>query len=336
MNVHSKIVLLLVFGLAATCPGREEQSLRAPWQMPARCDPFAPPRIQALKEELRRTGYRLVISIHPRTPDESKGETLSRDLYLINADGTGLEQFTKTPNEDERAPRTSPNGEFFTYNQGKYLVNVRTRATKQIDGDYVWTPDSNSTVRCGKEGLVYTDLHAGHRSVPIAVKQNIWLADMTSDGAWFIFEIRDYLGRQYTIDFMSSQGGEIQKMPNYPGDSGECHPAFSPDGQWMCWNAGGGIAIRKFDPSLPGGTDGKIITPPNNAAVMGQDPCGRWSHCGRYIAYVKIPSNGSWRVHSPLCILRVADGQTITISPPGWVGHHWDYDWLGPTSESKP
>jgi Tol biopolymer transport system component len=336
MNAYSKITLLLVCGLAVTCRGAEEPSLRAQWQMPARCDPLAQPRIQDLKEELRRTGYRLVISIHPQNPDESKGETLSRDLYLANADGTGLEQFTKTPHEDERAPRTSPNGEFFTYNQGKYLVDVRTRATKQIDGEYVWSPDSASTVGCGREGIVYTDIRTGHRSVPLPVKQNLWLADLTSDGGWFIFEIRNYLGRQYTIDFLSSQGGEIQKMPNYPGDSGECHPAFSPDGKWMCWNAGGGIGIRKFDPSLPGGTDGKIISPPHNADVMGQDPCGRWSHCGRYIAYVKIPSSGSWRVHSPICVLRVADGKTITISPPGWVGHHWDYDWIPPTFESKP
>ncbi len=150
MNVYAKMVLLLMFGIAATCPGQEEQSLRAQWPMPARCDPLAQPRIQDLKEELRSTGYRLVISIHPRNPDESKGETLSRDLYMINADGTGLEQFTNTPHEDERALRTSPNGEFFTYNQGKYLVDMRTRATKQIDGDYVWTPDSKDTVRCGR------------------------------------------------------------------------------------------------------------------------------------------------------------------------------------------
>ena len=105
MNVYSQIALLWVFGIAATCRGGEEQSMRAQWQMPARCDPFAQPRIQDLKEELRRTGYRLVISIHPRSPDESKGETLSRDLYLINADGTGLEQFTNTPHEDEQPHR---------------------------------------------------------------------------------------------------------------------------------------------------------------------------------------------------------------------------------------
>ena len=110
MNAYSKITLLLVCGIAVTCRGAEEPSMRAQWQMPARCDPFAQPRIPDLKEELRRTGYRLVISIHPQNPDESKGETLSRDLYLVNADGTGLEPFTKTPHEDERARARLPTG----------------------------------------------------------------------------------------------------------------------------------------------------------------------------------------------------------------------------------
>jgi Tol biopolymer transport system component len=336
MNIYLKFSLLFILSIGMRCYGEEKQSIRANWEMPPRCSPLALPRIQDLKEELRRTGYRLVIAIHPKNPDESKGQTISRDLYIINADGTGLKRLTNTPHKDEHIPRTSTNGKFFTYNQGKYLVDVKTLKTKNIDGGYVWTPDSQRTVQCGNQGIVYTDIHTGKKSSPIPVKRKVWLTDMTFDGKWFIFEIRNYLGEKYTIDFMSSNGGEIQKMPNYPKRMGECHPAFSPDGKWMCWNAGGGIGIRKFDPALPGGTDGKIISPPNNAKVMGQDPCGRWSHCGRYIAYVKIPSSGSWRVHSPLCILRIADGKTITISPPGWVGHHWDYDWIAPAESSDP
>ncbi len=336
MKVYLRITMLLMLSMGMICRGGEKQSIRVEWEMPPRCSPLALPRIQDLKEELQRTGYRLVIAIHPKNPDESKGETISRNLYIVNADGTGLKQFTNTPRKDEYMPRTSPNGKYFTYNQGKYLVDVTTLKTRQIGGGYVWAPDSERTVKIDKQAIVYEDIRTGKRSKPIPIKRKVWIADMTFDGKWFIFGIRNYLGRKFTIDFMSSNGGEIRKMPNHPKRGGECHPAFSPDGKWMCWNAGGGIGIRKFDPSLPGGTDGKIISPPNNAKVMGQDPCGRWSHCGRYIAYVKIPSSGSWRVHSPLCILRIADGKTITISPPGWVGHHWDYDWIAPAESSDP
>ena len=155
---------------------------------------------------------------------------------------------------------------------------------------------------------------------------------MSFDGKWFIFEIRDFMGSKYSIDFMPVDGGKIRKMPNHPLGGGECHPAFSPDGKWTCWNAGGSLAVRKFDPSLPEGTDGEIVTLPKEK--IGQDPCGRWSHCGRYIAYVKIPHRGSWKVHSPICIVRLADNETITLSPPGWLGHHWDYDWLPPASDN--
>jgi Tol biopolymer transport system component len=284
-----------------------------------------------LKEELRQTGYRLVIAIHPEQRGKAEGQPPARDLYLVNADGSGLWQFTDTPDGEERVPRTSPNGKWFTYNYGDYLVNVQTLRTKPHYGGYVWTPDSKRTAYCGKNGIVYTEIETGETSKPVRVKRRVSIVDVTHDGQWFIFELRDYLGSRYSIDFMRADGGPIHKMPNHPTGGGECHPAFSPDGKWMCWNAGGSLAIRKFNPSLPEGTDGKIVTLPKDR--IGQDPCGRWSHCGRYIAYVKIPHSGSWRVHSPICIVRVADGATITISPPGWLGHHWDYDWLPPEND---
>jgi Tol biopolymer transport system component len=314
-----------VVAIPAFCVAEGKPSLRAKWEMPAKCAPFAPVRIKDLKEELRQTAYRLVIAIHPARP-QSGEENPPRDLYLINADGGGLKQLTNSPDKDEHVPRTSPNGKRFTYNYGDYLVEVDGLSARELYGGYVWTPDSRQTVECGKNGIVYLDVETGKKSKPLRVSRRVSIVDLSADGKWFVFEIRDYLGSPYSIDFLSAAGGEIRKLPNHPVQAGECHPAFSPDGRWMCWNAGNSLAVRKFEPSLPEGTDGKIVTLPKEA--IGQDPCGRWSHCGRYIAYVRIPHAGSWKVHSPICIVRVADGATLTLSPPGWLGHHWDYDWL--------
>ena len=327
IGVLSFLALGLV-GLQSPCLGAEKPSLRAKWEMPAKCDPFAPIRIQDLKEELRQTGYRLVIAIHPDRLADAKGEPPPRDLYLINADGTGLKQLTETPDVDERAPRVSPDGKWFTYNYGDYLVDVGTLKTRELYGGYVWSPDSRETVQRGKSGVTYQSVETGKKTRTTPVARKVDIVDLTPDGKWFIFELRDYLGCQYTIDFLPAAGGEIRKLPNHAIREGECHPAFSPDGKWHCWNAGGSLGIRKFNPSLPDGTEGEVVTLPRER--LGQDPCGRWSHCGRYIAYVKIPHAGSWRVHSPICIVRVADGATITLSVPGWLGHHWDYDWLPP------
>ena len=328
---ESAAALVALVLAPALCPGEEKPSLRATWDMPPKCDPFAPVRIQDLKEELRATGYRLVIAIHPAQPAADKGEPPPRDLYLVNADGTGLRQITNTPEIDERVPRVSPNGKMFTYNYGDTLVDAKTLKSRTLYGAYVWTPDSRQTVECGKNGITYMDIETGKVTKSVRVPRKVSIVDLSADGQWFIFEIRDYLGSPYTIDFLSAAGGEIRKLPNHPIRAGECHPAFSPDGRWMCWNSGRSLSVRRFDPSLPEGTDGKIVTLPEDR--IGQDPCGRWSHCGRYIAYVNIPHAGSWRVHSPLCIVRVADGATITLSPPGWLGHHWDYDWLPPEEE---
>ncbi|MGD0091798.1 MAG: hypothetical protein ABSE73_17930 [Planctomycetota bacterium] len=333
MRCPRGLFLLLAAGLGVLCLAEEKEaqtkpSLRAVWTLPAVCEPFSPPRIQDLKEELRQTGYRLVIAIHPDKPPTPKGEYPARDLYIINADGTGLKQLTNTPDKEERTPRVSPDGKYFTYNYGDFLVDAQTLKVRPANGAYVWAPDSKRTVACEKRGIVYTDMESGKESPPLKVARKVDVLDLSADGKWFIFEIREYLGEKYTIDILPAGGGEIRKLPNHPAKTGECHPAFSPDGKWMCWNAGDSLSVRSFDPALPDATDGKIVTLPKEK--LGQDPCGRWSHCGRYIAFVKIPHTGSWRVHSPLCIVRVADGETITLSPPGWVGHHWDYDWLPP------
>ena len=326
---RSSFCLLLLLPLPALGADKQDApSLRAAWEMPARCAPFDPPRVADLKEELRQTGYRLVLAIHPDKKD-AQGKEPPRDLFLLNADGTGLKQLTQTPEQDERVPRTSPDGKLFTYNYGDYLVEAATLKTRTHYGGYAWAPDGKRTLHCGKNGLVYTDIETNKNSEPIPVPRRMSVADLSCDGKWVIFEIRDYLGCKYTIDFLSTAaGGEIRKMPNHPAKKGECHPGFSPDAKWMCWNAGNALAVRAFDPSRPDGTDGKIHTLPPDS--LGQDPCGRWSHCGRYIAYVKIPHGGSWKVHSPICIVRLADAATVTVSPPGWLGHHWDYDWLPP------
>ena len=332
MNIRPHLILLAVLAATSACRAEAGPSLRATWEMPPRCDPFVPPRIKDLREELRQTGYRLVIGIHPETGSDFKNHTYPpRDLYLIHADGTGLKQLTRTPDKEEHIPRTAPDGSAFTYNYGDYLVDTRTLKTREVFGGYVWAPDSKRTVHCGKRGIVYTDLATGETSEPVPVEQRVSLTDMTWDGHWFTFEIRNFRGSKYSIDFLAAQGGPIRKLPNHPAGGGECHPHFSPDGKWICWNGGGSLAIRRFRPDLPEGTEGDIVTLPKEK--LGQDPCGRWSHCGRYIAYVKIPHNGSWKQHSALCIVRLADAETITVSPPGWLGHHWDYDWLPPAEE---
>ena len=327
------IAILLILPAAAIAgqagqKADEKSPLRAKWEMPAACDPFGEPRVKDLKDELRQTGYRLVIALHPDKPPTKEGKYLPRDLYVVGADGTGLRQITNTPDIDETVPRTSPDGKRFTYNYGDFLVDVKTLQTRKADAGYVWTPDSKRTATCEKRGIVCTDIDTGDELPPVKVPRKVSIVDLSCDGKWFIFEIRDFLGQKYTIDFMPADGGEIRKLPNHPIKAGECHPSFSPDGMWTCWNSGESLSVRRFDPSLPDGTDGKITTLPKEK--IGQDPCGRWSHCGRYIAFVKIPHTGTWRVHSPLCIVRVAEGETVQISPPGMVGHHWDYDWLPP------
>ncbi|MHC4405219.1 MAG: TolB family protein, partial [Planctomycetota bacterium] len=287
MRACWKVVFPAVLGFVGVCEGDEAPVLEARWPAPSQCDPLAPVKIPDLKEELRQTGYRLVIAVHPDRAGKADDEHPPRDLYLVGADGSGPSQLTNTPDREEHKPRTSPDGTRFTYNYGDYVVDVDTLQTKAIWGGYVWTPDGKQTATCGKSGITYTNMDTGEQSKGARTERRVSIADMSADGKWLLFEIRDYLGSRYSIDFMSTEGGPIRKLPNHPAGGGECHPAFSPDGKWTCWNSGGSLSVRRFDPSLPDGTDGEILTLPKEK--LGQDPCGRWSPCGRYIAYVKIP-----------------------------------------------
>ena len=166
-------LLLLTSAVGITClagvtaRGDEKPALRAEWITPPRCRPFDPVRIKDLTEELHETGYRLVIAIHPARRSGPDGVYPPRDLYVINADGTGLKQLTNTPEKDERVPRTSPDGRMFTYNYGDYLVDVDTLKTRDHWGGYVWTRDSKQTVYCEKNRLVYTDIDLKHRGTEI-------------------------------------------------------------------------------------------------------------------------------------------------------------------------
>ncbi len=47
-----------------------------------------------------------------RNTHHALGESLPRDLYRLNAGGSGLGKLTDTPEQEERAPRVSPDGQW--------------------------------------------------------------------------------------------------------------------------------------------------------------------------------------------------------------------------------
>ena len=74
MRPHLQLWIWTVLAIGGTCWAQDAPSIRAKWEMPPSCTPFAPARVEDLKEELRQTGYRLVIAIHPDTGEVVKPE----------------------------------------------------------------------------------------------------------------------------------------------------------------------------------------------------------------------------------------------------------------------
>jgi hypothetical protein len=154
-----------------------------------------------------------------------KGVNGYYDLFLINADGTGLRQLTNTPGVDEIAPRWSPDGTRLVYeqewmsaysgenvtydpNNGVYILTLATGATQRIFAQPVpghpdWSSDGSQIV-CG-----------GY--------------DATFQKGVFLFTPNGMLIRRIPInDFVAA-------------------PRISPDGSKIAW---GGSTVHVYDLTL--------------------------------------------------------------------------------------
>ena len=94
---------------------------------------------------------------------------------------------------------------------------MKTLTSQPLWGSYVWTPDSRETVDCGKNGITYTDIQTGKKSKVVRVPRKVSIVDLSADGKWFIFEIRDYLGSQYYDRFPVLDGWRNPETPQPSG-----------------------------------------------------------------------------------------------------------------------
>ena len=74
---------------------------------------------------------------------------------------------------------------------------------------------------------------------------------------------------------VSSRGGDPQDVSGPPGFSG-WSPAWSPDGEWLAWRAGGDGVPGQFVVARPDGTDRSILPPAVGGAPV-------WSPDGRHL-----------------------------------------------------
>lgn len=141
--------------------------------------------------------------------DEGKGEARSRNVYYMNADGTGRTLVAR----NGREPCWGPEGERIAYLRGEF--------------------DKFTTKDFATKGLVIHDLKTGrHQDHPNAELHHLYNICWSPCGRWFLATVHGGMGHKHANLAIEADGKGVFKLDNVGG----CRPDISPDGAKLCWN----------------------------------------------------------------------------------------------------
>jgi Tol biopolymer transport system component len=193
--------------------------------------------------------------------DEGKGAAKVRNIYYMNADGTGR---TKVA-DNAREPCWSPDGTRIAYMKGEFKkFTYSDFATK---GLYIYDLKSGSTRQ-----HVNDKLH------------HLYTLNWSPDGNWFVATVHAGMGYSHGILAIEAEGNGVHDLK-----LGGCRPNISPDGKKVCWGHGdycAGVATLDLTAKKPKATDVHDV-------VESKDPVETyhitWSPDMRYITFTRGP-----------------------------------------------
>jgi hypothetical protein len=142
--------------------------------------------------------------------DEGKGSARIRNIYYMNADGTGRTKVAA----NGREPCWSPDGTRIAYMKGEF--------------------DKFSYSDIATKGLFIYDLKSGQTREHVNKKlQHLYTLNWSPDGNWFVATVHGGMGFDHTILAVEANGERVVDLKL----SG-CRPNVSPDGKKVCWGHG--------------------------------------------------------------------------------------------------
>jgi TolB protein len=255
----------------------------------------------------------------------------SEDIYVMNADGTNVQQLTKNPGP-EFDPMWSPDGKRIVYRDSHrgpnqddeiYVMNAdgsgQTNLTNNPANDWgpAWLPDGTkiafNSMRTGNKPQVFV-MNADGSGVKQLTEQEAEYPTWSPDGSQIAF--MSFLP-DYEIYRMNADGSGLTRLTNAPGEDG--WPAWSPDGKKIVFESARDDCSISNRPDCGRSGD---IGPFFDLWIMNADGSGQtrltqisgqfsaWSPDGRYIVFNSL---GGLYVMRP-------DGSDITHLPISGVG----------------
>jgi Tol biopolymer transport system component len=210
------------------------------------------PEVDELYPKVSPDGARICFMV-----DELKGETKSRNLYLMNIDGSDRRKIA----DNARDPAWSADGKSIAYLPGEFKRFTLT--------DYA------------TKGIVVFDLKTGQtREHPNPVINHLYCLNWSPDGNWFVATVHGGMGFTHGIVALEANGTNVFHL----GLDG-CRPDLTPDGKKIAWGHGNyatGVADLDLSLQIPKASGVCNL-------VQSKDPMrtiyADWSPDGRYLAF---------------------------------------------------
>ena len=194
--------------------------------------------------------------------DEGEGAQKSRNLYLMNMDGTGRTLVAR----NARDQCWSGDGKRLAYLRGEFAeFTIKDYATRQ---------------------LVIYDLATGqHREHPNPDLHHLYNLCWAADGKWFVATVHGGMGFGHAILAIEADGQRVVNL-KLPG----CRPDLSPDGKKIAWGASdfvlraGDFDTTGPEPKVTNLRD--LMASAKPIEVYHVD----WSPDGKYVAFSRGPS----------------------------------------------
>ena len=262
---------------------------------------------------------------------EREGNNEVEEIYVMNADGTGVSQLTYRPGddgpEDSFSPVWSPDGQRIAFSSYRnwisdiYVMNADgTGVSRLTDGtgdsfDPAWSPDGKriafSHSKAGIAQEIYV-MNADGTGVSRLTNENGYSSTpaWSPDGQRIAFDLD--INRNIDVYVMNSDGSNLTRLTNHYAS--DWAPAWSPDGRRIAFVSARSHIYKIYVMNVDGSQQTRLTT---QTGYHG-DPT--YSPDGRYIAF-NTQRDGNYEIY-----VMNADGSNptrLTNHP----GQDSDPDW---------